>query len=354
MSFLLPENRAYIIAEAGVNHDGKIAKARKLIDIAAAAGADAVKFQIFTTDEIISKNAPLAEYQKRAGEQSQYAMVKRLELPYEAFRELKIYAEGKGLDFIVTPFDAASAAFLASLGVKALKIPSGEVTNIPFLENVAALKIFTIISTGMSTLEEIADAVAPFETAKTPYALLHCVSSYPAPIEQINLRAMKTLEEAFHVPVGYSDHTKGIDVAVTAAKLGARIIEKHFTLNKHDPGPDHAASLEPDELREMIRIMKDKNVLQNAGLAQEALGTGEKKCQPCEENVRLVARRSVVMARDAAAGTVLTDDMLAIKRPGTGIAPKRHGDVVGKTLTKDLAADTPVTADVLRPPLKIT
>ncbi|OGJ62780.1 N-acetylneuraminate synthase [Candidatus Peribacteria bacterium RIFCSPHIGHO2_02_FULL_53_20] len=338
MSFRLPKDRAYIIAEAGVNHDGKVAKARQLIDVAADAKADAVKFQLFTTDEIISKNAPLAEYQKRSGEQSQYAMVKRLELPYEAFRDLKAYAESKGLDFIVTPFDATSAQFLASLGVKTIKIPSGEITNIPFLRQVADLHLFTIISTGMSTLEEVAEAVEPFQTAGTPYALLHCVSAYPAPIEQINLRAMKTLEETFHVPVGYSDHTEGIEVAITAVALGARIIEKHFTINRNDTGPDHAASLEPDALKTMISITRDKNALQKAKTVQEALGTGEKQCQPCERNTRDVVRRSLVLSRNARAGEKLSAEMIALKRPGTGLPPKMLQGILGKTLKRDLDA----------------
>lgn len=354
MSFTLSKDRVYVIAEAGVNHDGSAEKARKLIDIAADAAADAVKFQLFTTDEIISKNAPLAEYQKRSGEQSQYDMVKRLELPYETFRDLKTYAESKGLDFIATPFDIASAQFLASLQVKALKIPSGELTNIPFLRQVADLHIFTIISTGMSTLEEIAEAVAPFRAAGTPYALLHCVSAYPAPVDQINLRAMKTLEETFHVPVGYSDHTEGIQVSVTAAALGARIIEKHFTISRNDLGPDHAASLEPGELKEMIAITKDQQALQRATIVKKALGMHGKQCQPCEENVRLVARRSVVVIRDVPAGTVLEASMLAIKRPGTGIAPKYLEEVIGKKLTADLPHDTPITLEMLSPSLKLS
>lgn len=341
--FILPAGSVYIIAEAGINHDGKPEKARQLVEIAADSGADAVKFQLFDLDEIVSEQTPLAEYQKRSGEDNQYQMLKRLALPLKEYSDLKKYAEELGLDFIVTPFDDGSARFLADLGVKAIKVPSGEITNLPFLRQVAALNIFTIISTGMSNLDEVKEAVVPFREAKTPYALLHCVSSYPAPVNQINLRAMKTLEEAFNVPVGYSDHTEGIGVSVTAAALGARIIEKHFTVSKKDPGPDHAASLEPDELKEMVRIIKNSDALRNAGIVQEALGTGEKACQPCEINTRDVARRSLVLTRDAKAGEKITDEMILIKRPGTGIAPKELDNILGKTLSRELTAGAILT-----------
>ncbi|MBI2636161.1 N-acetylneuraminate synthase family protein [Candidatus Peregrinibacteria bacterium] len=342
-AFVFPAGSVYIIAEAGINHDGKPEKARRLIEIAADSCADAVKFQLFDLDEIVSERTPLAEYQKRSGEGSQYQMLKRLALPLEEYRDLKKYAEELGLDFIVTPFDAGSARFLADLGVKAIKIPSGEITNLPFLRQVAALNVFTIISTGMSNLDEVKEAAVPFKKAQTSYALLHCVSSYPAPVNQINLRAMKTLEEAFNVPVGYSDHTEGIGVSVTAAALGARIIEKHFTVRKKDPGPDHAASLEPDELKEMVRIIKNRDALRHAVIVQESLGTGEKTCQPCEINTRDVARRSLVLARDAQAGERITGDMIAIKRPGTGIAPKEFGNILGKTLARTLPAESVLT-----------
>lgn len=335
-SFPLPAGHAYIIAEAGVNHDGSVEKAKTLIDIAAMAHADAVKFQLYDPDELVSVNAPLASYQERSGEESQYAMLKRLALTQNDFRELKEYAEGKGLDFITTPFDAASATFLASLGVKAMKIPSGEITNLPFMKKVASLKIFTIISTGMSSVEEVRDAVAPFALAKTPYALLHCVSAYPAPAEQINLAAMKTLEKEFAVPVGYSDHTEGIAVAVTAVALGAKILEKHFTINKTGPGPDHAASLEPDELTEMIRIIRDPAALKKFPIVKAAIGTGEKICQPCEMNTRDVARRSLVLRQSVKAGQKLISELIAIKRPGTGMSPKMLEKVIGKAVKRDL------------------
>lgn len=343
----LPEHRPYVIAEAGVNHDGRVEKALQLIDIAAEARADAVKFQLFDPEEIVSVQAPLAAYQERSGEENQYRMLRRLALPRETYRSLKEHAEQRGIDFITTPFDAASAQFLANLSVKAMKIPSGEITNLPFLQSVASLHIFTVISTGMATLDEVREAVEPFSRAGTPYALLHCVSAYPAPIDQINLRAMETLHREFGVPVGYSDHTEGTAIAITAAKLGARIIEKHFTISREDPGPDHAASLEPRELIEMIRIMRDQRALQEAPLVDEALGTEEKRCQPCEEDVRTVARRSVVLTQEVAAGAMLTATMLTLKRPGTGIAPKNLLETIGKKVTKDLPAGTILTAALL-------
>lgn len=345
---ILTVGSVYVIAEAGVNHNGDPALARQLVDVASNAGADAVKFQLFNPDEIVSDTAPLAEYQERSGEDSQKEMLKRLTLPLDEYRQLKVYAERKGIDFITTPFDAVSARFLAGLGVRAIKIPSGEITNIPFLEQVATLRIFTIISTGMSTIWEIREAVEPFKSEGTPYALLHCVSSYPAPIDQINLRAMETLRGEFNVPVGYSDHTEGIDVAVTAVALGAQILEKHFTLDRTMPGPDHAASLEPDALKEMMRIIKDTKLLKSFPTTEAALGSSEKRCQPCELNTRDVARRSVVIAMDVAAGQTLTARMLSIKRPGTGITPKDLPTVIGKKTKNALCAGTVLTSDLLQ------
>lgn len=351
-SFTLPTGRAYVIAEAGVNHDGKFEKAKQLIGVAANAKANAVKFQLFDPDELVSANAPLAEYQERSGEENQHAMLQRLALTQENFRELKEYAESKGLDFITTPFDTASAKFLASLGVKAMKIPSGEITNLPFLKEVAALHIFTIISTGMSTLEEVREAVEPFLTLNVPFALLHCVSSYPAPVHQVNLAAMKTLEKEFSVPIGFSDHTEGIAVAVTAAALGAKILEKHFTIKKTDPGPDHAASLEPSELTEMIRIIRDPAALNTFPIVKAAIGTAEKICQPCERNTRDVARRSLVLKQSVKAGQKLTADMLAVKRPGTGLPPKMFEKIVGKAAKRDLDAGSLLREDDIDPSLR--
>ena len=344
---LLHSGRVFIIAEAGVNHNGDPALARQLIDAAAAAGADAVKFQLFDPSEIVSRDAPLAAYQKNSGEESHHAMLMRLTLPLKEYAALKKHAEKKGIGFLVTPFDIQSARFLATLGVPAIKIPSGEITNLPFLRQVADLRLFTILSTGMSTMEEVRDAISPFREKRVSFALLHCVSCYPAPVGQINLRAMEALKKEFSVPIGYSDHTEGIDVAVTAAALGAALLEKHFTINRDLPGPDHAASLEPDELTAMITIIRDSAAMKNVRLVEAAFGDGIKKCQPCEENVRAVARRSVVLTRSVPAGTVITHAMLAIKRPGTGIPPRDYDRVAGKRTKKELHAGTVLTWDFL-------
>ncbi|MCF7844231.1 MAG: N-acetylneuraminate synthase [Kiritimatiellales bacterium] len=338
MAFSLPKHCTYIIAEIGPNHDGKMEKAYQLIDKATEAGVDAVKFQLFILDEIVSEQTPLAEYQRHSGKENQHEMLKHLLLSHDDIHDLKDYAERKGLDFLTTPFDVVSARFLADLDVKAMKIPSGEITNLPFLKQVATLKIFSIISTGMSSLEEIKEAIAPFKKQNTPYALLHCVSAYPAPVDQINLKAMKTLEEEFNVPVGYSDHTDGIAVPIAAAALGARIIEKHFTINKNDPGPDHAASLEPDELKDMVQSIR---------IIEQALGTNEKQCQPCEINTRDTARRSIILTKSVKKDEKLTQDMLAIKRPGTGLAPKFLVETIGKRVSKDLSAGTVLTQEYL-------
>jgi N-acetylneuraminate synthase len=334
----LAEKKVYIIAEAGVNHDGSVDKARRLIDIASEAKADAVKFQLFRPDELASPDAPLASYQERSGEESQHAMLQRLTLPLEEYGALKTYAEKKDLDFITTPFDAESATFLAGIGVQAIKIPSGELTNLPFLRQVAELSVFTIISTGMSSLEEIRDAVGPFEQHRTPYALLHCVSAYPAPMDQINLRAMDTMRSVFQVPIGYSDHTLGIEVSLAAAALGASIIEKHFTINRNDPGPDHAASLEPGELHALVQGIRTIG---------QALGSEKKECQFCEINTRDVARRSLILTRSVKAGEPLTADMIAIRRPGTGLPPKDVDRVIGKKVARDLDAGSLLSSDVL-------
>ncbi len=326
----LQRGNVYVIAEAGVNHNGDSAVASKLIDAAAACGVDAVKFQLFDPTELASVHAPKAEYQKQGSTGgSQVEMLQSLTLPKEAYITLAKRAGLQGIDFIVTPFDAASARFLVEIGIDALKIPSGEITNLPFLESVAALQKFTIISTGMSILEEVESAVRPFKSANTPYALLHCVSSYPAPFEQINLRAIELLRTHFSVPVGYSDHTEGTAVALAAAALGAGIIEKHFTLDRTLPGPDHAASLEPEELARMVRDIR---------IVERALGKREKRCQPCEENVRDVARRSLILSRSLKAGQSIAREDIIIQRPGTGITPSALSSVIGKILKRDLQA----------------
>jgi N-acetylneuraminate synthase len=347
-SMTSPLDRAlpYVIAEAGVNHNGDPALAKKLVDAAVEAQADAVKFQLFDPDELASENAPLAEYQERSGEEDQREMLRRLTIPNDEYRKLKEYAEKQGIDFITTPFDITSAKFLAELGVRILKIPSGEVTNIPFLEKIAELGIFTILSTGMCDLEEVRTATLPFREKNVPFALLHCVSSYPAPMDQINLKAMDTLRKEFRVPVGYSDHTQGIDASIAAAALGAEIIEKHFTLDRTMVGPDHAASLEPDELIELVARIRDADGLKEMKIPTELLGDGIKKCQPCEVNVKEIARRSLIAAKTIPAGAKIDASMIAIKRPGSGMPPSMFKTLLRKTSQQDIPSGTLLQMDM--------
>lgn len=332
----LPES-VYVIAEAGVNHNGDVRMALRLIDAAADAGANAVKFQLFDPEEIASATSPLAAYQKASGERSQQDMLRSLILPRDAYQRLAEHARTRGIDFIVTPFDIASAKFIATLGVPAIKIPSGEVTNLPFLESVSKLGLPVILSTGTCSLEEVTEAVSMF--SDVPLALLHCTSAYPTPYDQVNLRVMATLRERFRVPVGLSDHTEGIAIPIAAAALGAQIIEKHFTLDRSLPGPDHKASIEPQELSAMVTSIRN---------VEEALGVPEKRRQPSEEDTARVARRSVVAAVNIAAGEKLTKEKLAIKRPGTGIPPKELPNVVGRKVKVDVTAGMPLTHEMLQ------
>ncbi|TFH39236.1 MAG: N-acetylneuraminate synthase [ANME-2 cluster archaeon] len=318
----------FIIAEAGVNHNGSIALAKQLIDVAAESGADAVKFQTFIAEEVVSTNAPKAEYQKQTTNtsESQLDMVKKLELSEADHTELMEYSKQKGIMFLSTPFDNRSVDLLVELGVPLIKISSGEITNHPFLKYIAAKGLPIILSTGMSTLEEVAEAVSVIKDAGCKeLTLLHCTSNYPARVEDCNLLAMKTMADAFDVPVGYSDHTPGIYVSLAAAAMGACVIEKHFTLDTSLPGPDHRASLEPAELEEMVRGIR---------LVEKALGSFVKAPVESELEVRDVARRSIVAKFDIPARTVITEDMLAFKRPGTGILPKDSNMLIGKITTQ--------------------
>jgi len=323
-----PGAACFIIAEAGVNHNGGLAMARALIDAAAEAGVDAVKFQTFRAADLVTEDAPKARYQQAStgvGE-SQYAMLRRLELSEEAHGILMADCRRKGLLFLSTPFEARSADLLETLGVEAFKIPSGELTNLPFLKHVASKGKPMIVSTGMANLEEVHEAVAVIRGAGNEHlALLHCVSCYPADPADVNLRAMHALADAFHVPVGFSDHTLGMEVALAAVALGACVIEKHFTLDRTLPGPDHGASLEPGELRAMVEGVRK---------VESALGDGRKA--PCagESNTAEVARKSLVAAMDIEAGTTLTSEMIAVKRPGTGLAPRRRAEIVGRVLKR--------------------
>jgi N-acetylneuraminate synthase/N,N'-diacetyllegionaminate synthase len=324
---------AFLIAEAGVNHNGDAALARRLVVEAAAAGADAVKFQTFRAADLVTREAPKAAYQRETtgGDGGQREMLARLELPAEAFAALRDESARRGLVFFSSPFDEASVDVLAALGVALFKIPSGEITNLGYLRHVAAKRRPIILSTGMSTLDEIGTAVDVIRRAgDPPLALLQCVSAYPAPAEETNLRAMDTLRDRFACPVGLSDHTTGIEVAIAAVARGAAIIEKHFTVDKTLPGPDHRASLDPAEFAALVRSVRR---------VETALGDGDKRPMPSETDTRRVARKSLVAARPIARGEKISREMIAIKRPGTGISPADLERAIGRTAARALAAD---------------
>ena len=320
-----PGMPCFIIAEAGVNHNGNLETAFRLIDAAVDAGADAVKFQTFKTERVMSRCAPKAQYQiKTTGEdESFFDMAKRLELSFESHRKLVAHCSERDILFLSTPFDKESADALEELGVLAFKIPSGEITYLEFIEHIARKGKPLLISTGMAILGEVEAAVhAAKRTGNEDLVLLHCVSNYPADPRDSNLRAMSCMTEAFKVPVGYSDHSLGIEVALAAVALGACVIEKHFTLDRSMPGPDHKASLEPAELIDLVRGIRK---------VEQALGHGRKEPAPSEAEIARVARKSLVAAEDIPAGTVLTEEMVAVKRPGTGLVPSLKAFVVGRT-----------------------
>lgn len=335
-------NSCYIIAEAGVNHNGSEQLAFKLIDAAVAAGADAVKFQTFKAEKLVTREARKAAYQEvQTGEGDQFAMLKALELSDAAHYRLAEHCRNQGIEFLSTPFDEESADFLVGLGCRRLKIPSGELTNAPFLRFLAAKGLPMTLSTGMADLREVAEAVALISRAREEngfsqpleevLTLLHCTSNYPTPLQDVNLRAMQTLAAEFALPVGYSDHTAGIFVAPIARALGAVVFEKHFTLDRTLSGPDHAASLEPEELKAMVTAIRDADTL---------LGSAAKAPTPAELDVRIAARRSVTLARDVAANVPLTAGDLTLMRPGDGIPPVEMDTVVGRCLRHSLAAGT--------------
>lgn len=321
----------YVIAEAGVNHNGSIALAEQLIVAAAAAGADAVKFQTFVAEAGVSRFAEKAAYQKTTtgNEESQLEMVKKLELPFVAHEHLKQYAFEHGIQFLSTAFDAPSIRLIDSLDLPYIKVPSGEVTNLPFLRRINALHKPIIFSTGMSTLDEVSDALAVLKDCPVK-CLLHCTTEYPCPFEGVNLNAMLTLRNRFSLPVGYSDHTTGIEVPVAAVAMGAEVIEKHFTLDRDMPGPDHKASLEPCELKSMIDAIRH---------VERALGDGVKVPADCERKNIAVARRSIVAMRPIAQGETFTEQNLGVKRPGTGISPMCWDEVIGRTAKRDFKED---------------
>ncbi len=331
--------KAFIIAEAGVNHNGDINLAKELIDVAVEAGADAVKFQTFKAENVISVNAPKADYQKKttAKDESQLEMVKKLELSFEDFKELKEYCERKGIMFLSTPFDIESARFLKDLGLEIFKIPSGEITNYPLLKEIGSYKKKVILSTGMADLGEIEDALNVLidnGTKREDITVLHCNTEYPTPFEDVNLKAILTIKEALKVNVGYSDHTLGIEIPIAAVAMGAKVIEKHFTLDKNLPGPDHKASLEPDELKAMVRAIRN---------IEKAMGNGIKKPSKSEiKNIHIV-RKYIVAKRDIKKGEIFTEENLTTKRIGKeGLSPMLWNKILGKKASKDISQDKPI------------
>ena len=337
-----PGQPCFIIAEAGVNHNGDIEMAKRLVEAAARARADAVKFQTFRAERLVALGAPKADYQvSTCGDsESQLEMLRRVELSSEAHRDLQAYCHKQNLLFLSTPFDEASADLLEALDLPAFKIPSGEITNLPFLAYVAEKQRPMIVSTGMSSLEEVREAVDVIRrSGNENFVLLHCVSAYPAPPADVNLRVMRTMAEIFGVPVGYSDHTQGTEIALAAVALGACVIEKHFTLDRNLPGPDHRASIEPDELAALVRGIR---------LVEAALGHGRKERGACEANTAAVVRKSIVAACDITAGTLLTTDLIAVKRPGTGLPPSMLKHLIGRRVTRDIPMDTLLTLDMLQ------
>lgn len=346
----------YIIAEAGVNHNGSFTMAKKLVDVAKEAGADAVKFQTFKAENLVTKSAKQAEYQVENLKQatSQYDMLKKLELTFEEFTKLQQYCEDKGIEFLSTPFDYESVDFLFDeLHIQTAKIPSGELTNAPFIYAIAKKKKPIILSTGMATIEDIHEALSyiafglagktEIDQVEAFYytdeakqllneyvTILHCTTEYPAPFDTINLKAMATLQKEFHVPIGLSDHSAGISVSIAAVALGARVIEKHFTLDKTLEGPDHVASLEPDELKQMIEQIRQ---------VEQALGTGIKGPSATEVKNRIPARKSLVASAAIQAGELFTVANLTIKRPGNGVAPSKYWEYLGKRAEKSYEQD---------------
>lgn len=328
----LDTSRVLIIAEAGVNHNGDIKIARELIDAAKESGADIVKFQTAKLESLVSESAQMAEYQKKNINmvKSQKEMLRDLILPFEDFSELAQYCEDREITFLSTPFDIDSILFLDNL-VKIWKIPSGEITNYPYLREIALTGKPVIMSTGMCELQEVREAVRVLkENGSGEITLLHCNTEYPTPMQDVNLRAMQTLREEFGLPVGYSDHTQGIEVPIAAAAMGAVVVEKHFTLDRNMEGPDHKASLEPEELRAMVQAIRN---------IEAALGDGVKRPSASEAKNRDVVRKSIVAKTDIRKSEVFTEENLTAKRPGNGISPMRWNEVIGLRADRDYEQD---------------
>lgn len=334
-------NAAFIIAEAGVNHNGDINIAKKLVDEAALTGVDAIKFQTFKTERLVTDYADMAEYQKdNLGKvDSQFNMLKKLELSYEEFIELQKYCREKEIMFLSTPFDFESADFLESIGMEAFKISSADLTNIPFLQHIAKFNKPMILSSGMATLSEIEEAInAIYNLGNNQVAVLHCTSNYPAKLQSVNLNAMNTIKNAFKIISGYSDHTEGITIPIAAVAMGGNIIEKHFTLDKNMEGPDHKASLNPLELKDMIVAIRD---------VEMALGTGIKRYNPSEVDTMKAARKSIVAARNIKVGEYIKALDLDYKRPGTGLSPKFYVDIIGRKANRDIQVDEQIALSMV-------
>lgn len=328
-------SKVFIIAEAGVNHNGSLKIAKRMIEVAVDAGADAVKFQTFKAEEVISKTAPKTEYQRKTtnAKESQLDMAKRLELGAAAHRQLIQYCKKKGILFLSSPFDLESIELLNKFGLKIFKIPSGEIANLPYLRRMGSLGRKIIMSTGMATLREIGDALnilMKAGTARNNITVLHCNTEYPTPLQDVNLKAMLTIKNNFRVNVGYSDHTRGIEVPIAAVALGATVIEKHFTLNKKMRGPDHKASLEPEELKAMVCGIRN---------IEKTMGSGIKRPSPSEFKNRLIIRKSIVATRDITKGEIFSQENITVKRPATGISPMRWDKVIGKVAKRDFKKD---------------
>ena len=328
-------SKVFIIAEAGVNHNGSTELAKKLIDAAVEAGTDAVKFQTFKADKLVSKRAQKADYQKQTtlADEKQYEMIKKLELDENAHRILISYCKEKKIMFLSTPFDHDSIDLLNSFQMTIFKIPSGEITNLPYLRHVGSLGKEVILSTGMANLSEVQDALEVLikaGTSKEKISVLHATTEYPCPIGEVNLRAMQTIKATFGVKVGYSDHTQGIEVPIAAVAMGACVIEKHFTLDRTMEGPDHKASLEPDELKAMVQAIRH---------IEQALGDGVKRPSESEQKNISVARKSILASRSIKIGETFSDDNLVVKRPGNGISPMRWDEIIGHKAIRNFSED---------------
>ncbi|MCX2982115.1 N-acetylneuraminate synthase [Halieaceae bacterium IMCC14734] len=324
-----------IIAEAGVNHNGDLVLAKQLIDCAAAAGADLVKFQTFSADRQVTRTAAKADYQTQTTDklESQHEMLRRLELDADMHRELIAHCAARDIGFFSTAFDIESIDLLVSLGQDLFKIPSGEMTNLPYLRHIGQLGKKVIVSTGMATLGEVEAAIDALEQAGTPranIAVLHCTTEYPTPMAEVNLRAMQSMQHAFGLEVGYSDHTPGIEVSIAAVAMGGSVIEKHFTMDRTLPGPDHKASLEPDELAALVAAIRNIEV---------AMGDGIKRLTPSEARNEPVMRKSILASQAIKAGEIFSNDNVIAKRPGTGISPMRWDQVIGRAASRDFAED---------------